>query len=112
MTTEEAIDILNNTAWLGSDNGIRVYPAVKMAVTALENQSKHRWHDLRKDPTDLPKRDVLCLTIDEFDNLNLGYLSSYSVCNIWTGYRYLSIRQPIAWREIEPFEVEDAKEKE
>lgn len=56
MTTEEAIDILNNTAWLGSDNGIRVYPAVKMAVTALENQSKYRWHDLRKDPMDLPPK--------------------------------------------------------
>lgn len=42
MTTEEAIDILNNTAWLGSDNGIRVYPAVKMAMEALKNQSKYK----------------------------------------------------------------------
>lgn len=38
MTIEEAIEILNNTAWLGTDIGIKVYPAVKMAVDALEKQ--------------------------------------------------------------------------
>ena len=37
---EEAIEILNNTAWLGSDTGIKVYPAVKMAVDALEFKKK------------------------------------------------------------------------
>lgn len=38
MTNEEAIDVLNNTAWLGTDVGIKVYPAVKMAVEALEKK--------------------------------------------------------------------------
>lgn len=38
MTYEEAREILNNTAWLGTDNGIRVYKAVKMAIVAIEKQ--------------------------------------------------------------------------
>lgn len=38
MTKEEAIDVLKNTAWLGADIAERVYPAVDMAVEALENQ--------------------------------------------------------------------------
>lgn len=36
MTNNEAIYILKNTAWLGTDKGIEVYPAVKFAVGALE----------------------------------------------------------------------------
>lgn len=55
MTNKEAIDILKNTAWLGTDNEIKVYPAVKMAIEALEKADKYRWHDLRKNPEDLPK---------------------------------------------------------
>ena len=38
MTPEEAIEVLKNTAWLGTDNGIKVYPAISIAVDALEKQ--------------------------------------------------------------------------
>lgn len=38
MTNEEAIELLQNVAWLGSDNGTYVYEALEMAIKALEKQ--------------------------------------------------------------------------
>ena len=42
MTNEEAINVLRNTAWLGTENDReRVEKAVELAVEALENEIPH-----------------------------------------------------------------------
>lgn len=72
---------------------------------------KYRWHDLRKDPYDLPK---YCDTYLVYRPK--GY-EKYSFCycgadGTWyDNYRYdntgrLQLNDVIAWREIEPFESE------
>lgn len=39
MTAEEAKDVLRNTAWLGTDNGEKVFDAIEIAIEALEKQT-------------------------------------------------------------------------
>lgn len=97
MTPEEAIETLKNTAWLGTDNGIKVYPAIRVAVDALEKQERYMWHDLRKNPNDLPKdneRDLLVFTNGAFV--------------VWTG-KLLNICKAGVdrWKRIETFEEEE-----
>ena len=81
-------------------------------MTNEETQNKYRWHDLRKDPNDLPDDDsieynIVCV---EYQNgrreytigcLNLsGEMMILPELENWleNGYHI------IAWREIEPFE--------
>lgn len=120
MTNEEAIDVLNNTAWLGTDVGIKVYPAVKMAVEALEKREKYRWHDLRKNPKDLPKEGerILFCTVcyDNEDeeriwtgNFRNGYCDDgcYFENDDYECFVTIAVypsSEVLAWRYIEPFE--------
>lgn len=84
--------------------------ASKVAIKALEQQNKYRWHDLRKDPNDLPNDDsiefIVCV---EYRNgkrectvgcLDIGGdMMLLPTLGNWIGNSY----HIIAWREIEPF---------
>ena len=50
MTEKEALKILYTAETPDS----RMEEAIDMAISALEAADKYRWHDLRKDPKDLP----------------------------------------------------------
>lgn len=101
MTSEEAIEILNNTAWLGTDKGIKVYPAIKVAVDALKKQERYMWHDLRKNPDDVPDEpyEPVLVAID----IGCGEVDYDIFCY---GIENWSARMVIAWKHIEPFEEE------
>lgn len=99
------------------------------AVTDLENADRYKWHDLRKNPEDLPKgyednewfecvhenhiNDPYYPTYqyneeygfgsweDIFDPFSLGFVDS-EFNALPDGYEKV-----IAWREIEPFEEEE-----
>lgn len=101
MTNEEAIDVLNNTAWLGTDVGIKVYPAVKMAVEALDKREKYRWHDLRKDPQDYPTKGGYLLLRILIKTLGR---ETYGVVECWADCEKEKDIDVLAWRYIEPFE--------
>lgn len=60
-------------------------------------QNKYVWHDLRKNPDDLPEEghEVLILV------KNAYFLSRRSDYNYWSSLGRVS---PKAWKEIEPFE--------
>lgn len=77
----------------------------KFFETLANKAEKYRWHDLRKNPEDLPKDEELCLVVDEFENYNIAFLSAHRTSNVWSPHRNIAIRQPIAWKYIEPFEV-------
>ena len=66
----------------------------------LEESEKYRWHDLRKDPKDLPEDDrkVECITLTKSRKSNhvFGYFDRRWVCGMCSNV--------IAWKEIEPFE--------
>ena len=79
---------------------------------------KYRWHDLRKNPEDLPEcgKDVLCYIKSNI----IGFFNGYLVCDLcgidavidepmWEDY-YGEVSfsfNVIAWREIEPFEEDE-----
>lgn len=63
---------------------------------------QYKWHDLRKNPDDLPNTDrkVECRTITNKGQVNpvFGYYAGRWCCGMNSNV--------IAWREIEPFDVE------
>lgn len=85
-----------------------------------ENASdKYRWHDLRKNPDDLPKDGVYCVAVpDDYGTIWLALARYRNKLNItgnkigW-GFRGdvykmdFDTMKVIAWKHIEPFE-EDA----
>ena len=59
MTNKEAIEQLKERLAI-TDYRQQIpeyYEAIEMAVEALEKADKYRWHDLRKNPDDLPEAD-------------------------------------------------------
>ena len=113
MTNEEAIYILNNTAWLGTDKGIEVYPAVKKAVEALEKAEKYRRHDLRKNPEDLPEYFEYVMIYTYRSEIYIASIEKISDYFMWClkdddfGYCDIGSTDVVAWREIEPFDEEE-----
>ena len=78
----------------------------------LEECEKYRWHDLRKDPKDLPDKDgiyMVCIIFHAeekavgaaFYGIMYGYKSGGDMLMPNDG-------KVIAWREIEPFEEDEA----
>ena len=86
----------------------------KMLMSKDERAEKYKWHDLRKNPDDLPTKDgdYMCIvnatkhperpmTYEPFDLMIEGE-------NKWRGFNgYVCDHFVIAWREREPFEVKD-----
>ena len=125
MTNEEAIMLLNPStrilalAEIEYYNGFRgkeAYIKAKedaciLAVEALERANKYRWHDLRKNPDDLPEADeygcseyVLVMTgTPEWDNHEWAYYNHNT--RMWS--TPFCEQNVFAWRYIEPFEEEE-----
>lgn len=67
-------------------------------------QHKYRWHDLRKNPDDLPNNSRPVLVADINWNVCIrAYFVNSNGYGKWSQDKY----GVIAWREIEPFEGED-----
>ena len=86
------------------------------AIDALERQEKYRWHNLNKDPEDLPKNlsksylfenkwgQVFKGTFRIVGNIKLFETHIYSKVHggdIWLQYETCNV---IRWKEIEPME--------
>ena len=78
----------------------------KIVIKALEKADKYRWHDLRKNPDDLPEADEYGRS--EFVFVMTGTPEWYS-CE-WAYYHHdkklwsIYEQDVFAWRYIEPFE--------
>ena len=89
----------------GSDTG----KAIDKAIEALEKANKYRWHDLSKNPDDLPEADEYGRS--EFVFVMIGTPEWYS-CE-WAYYNHdkkewsIYEQDVFAWRYIEPFEEEE-----
>ena len=109
MTDEEAKTIMDNLIYLYRPLGNSL-KAWHMAIKALEKADKYRWHDLRKNPDDLP------------EGFECGYESEYVLVMIGTpewnsweqayyhhGEKLWSTydQNVFAWRYIEPFKEEE-----
>ena len=77
-----------------------------LAVEALEKADKYRWHDLRKNPDDLPEADeygcseyvLVMIGTPEWNSWEQAYYHHGK--RLWSTYE----QDVFAWRYIEPFE--------
>lgn len=104
MTPKEAAEVIKNPLKYGMEERTE---ADRMAAEALEKVEKYRWHDLRKNPDDLPL--VGYTVLAWFDDGNAYTCVRYNDC--WAYSEYDCLREVneendkniIAWREIDPF---------
>lgn len=114
MTKEEAIaelrDVYSNALeWKDS----RTETAFSMAFEALENADKYKWHDLLKDPADLPSEyatvEVVLSTVEVYDiaiyckdyGFRPWYEAYFQECPEEWDYKVM------AWRDVERFEEDE-----
>ena len=109
MTIKEAKTIMENLIYLYRPLGNSL-KAWHMAIKALEKADKYRWHDLRKNPDDLPEAigggyesDYVLVMIGtpEWNSWEQAYYHHGK--RLWSTYE----QNVFAWRYIEPFEEEE-----
>ena len=85
------------------------YEAIEMAVDALEKADKYRWHDLRKNPDDLPedngygKSEYVLVMIGTPEWYSCEWAYYHHGKKLWSTYD----QNVFAWRYIEPFKEEE-----
>ena len=108
MTIKEAKTIMENLIYLYRPLGNSL-KAWHMAIKALEKADKYRWHDLRKNPDDLPEDNgygkseyvLVMIGTPEWYSCEWAYYSHNA--KMWSIYE----QNVFAWRYIEPFEEEE-----
>ena len=108
MTNEEAKTRVGNLIYLYRPLGDSL-KALFMAIKALEKADKYRWHDLRKNPDDLPEADgnsesdyvLIMIGTPEWNSWEQAYYHHDK--KLWSTYE----QNVFAWRYIEPFEEEE-----
>ena len=124
MTKKEAIEIMARRIFMSKyEQAIKVLKilysdkfqqftssefddAIYVAIEALEKADKYRWHDLRKNPDDLPEADgnsesdyvLVMIGTPEWNSWKQAYYHHGK--RLWSTYE----QNIIAWRYIEPFE--------
>lgn len=111
MTKSEAIKELRNIRPKGGIIPQRRAEAIDIAIKALEKEEKYHWHDLRKNPEDLPSGRNMCTCFAEGDFViedGSVVRGKYPVIIPFpfSEYEYRYNFKVVAWREIEPFERE------
>ena len=112
MNNKEAIEILkkNKPTCDTRECGKKLCMAIYVAIEALEKADKYRWHDLRKNPDDLPEaigdgyesEYVLVMTgTPEWNSWEQAYYHHGK--RLWSTYE----QDVFAWRYIEPFKEEE-----
>ena len=108
MTNKEAKKIMDNLIYLYRPLGNSL-KAWHMAIKALEKADKYKWHDLRKNPDDLPEA-IGGSYVSEYVFVMIG-TPGWNNCE-WAYYKHnhkewsTYEQNIIAWRYIEPFEEE------
>ena len=109
MTNEEAKTIMDNLIYLYRPLGNSL-KAWHMAIKALEKADKYRWHDLRKNPDDLPEAIgggyeseyvLVMIGTPEWNSWEQAYYHHGK--KLWSTYD----QNVFAWRYIEPFKEEE-----
>ena len=109
MTNKEANKIMDNLIYLYRPLGNSL-KAWHMAIKALEKADKYKWHDLRKNPDDLPEA-IGGSYVSEYVFVMIG-TPGWNNCE-WAYYKHnhkewSTYEQNVfAWRYIEPFEGEE-----
>ena len=112
MKPEEAIEIIKVAIAEVEWNYPMDYTvAFEEAIKALVKADKYSWHDLRKNPDDLPEDNgygkseyvLVMIGTPEWYSCEWAYYSHNA--KMWSTYE----QNVFAWRYIEPFEEEEEK---
>lgn len=105
MTTIEKLNVM--LAAPGSTSIVAYRTWIK---EILKEQEKYKWHDLRKNPDDLPEKYIEVLVTDggSYEIWSLSDIGGSEEI-VWADEygNYLDVDEAIAWREIEAFEEEE-----
>ena len=114
MKPEEAIETIKIAiAEVEWNYPIDYTVAFEEAIKALEKADKYRWHDLRKNPDDLPEAIgggdeseyvLVMIGTPEWNSWEQAYYHHGK--RLWTTYE----QNVFAWRYIEPFKEEADEE--
>lgn len=83
-------------------------------ANVVDANNKYRWHDLRKNPSDLPDKTgfyIACVEHPKNHERNTREITLYGITPagvyLWKkNNRFVQHESVVAWREIEPFESE------
>ena len=108
MPYEEALNILIDADGYLMD-GWDAQEAKRLITSLIEKDRKYRWHDLRKNPEDLPThtKTVEVELWSEFLGIYHDHDSIHDIDDgLWMSYPYGGNKwgKVIGWREIEPME--------
>lgn len=95
-----------------------VKSATRMAVSALERQEKYKWHDLRKNPEDLPEvlgggYSEAVEVVDEENNYDIGVYGGNNrgfLGGLEGEFSWIE-GTIIAWKYVEVFEEEESDDR-
>lgn len=111
MNLEEAVKVLeemeyelDNLIW---NESICSDQNIKALNVAIETLKKYRWHDLRKNPNNLPEDNKQVLVSIKDGCIHRTWHDSHGWRNRNSKIRYYSDKSVLAWREIEEFESEE-----
>lgn len=72
----------------------------------IDKQEKYRWHDLRKNPNDLPKEDGLYVVYENVYSWGYCDYNTYECVKEVKQWSDGKLHKPLAWKYIEEFEDE------
>lgn len=104
-TKDEAIQNVINAATINSITKRQVLDVVSYL---FDEQNKYRWHDLRKNPADLPEDNKDVLVTIKGGCVNRTWHDSCGWRNATAKKaRHYSDKSVLAWKEIEEFENDE-----
>lgn len=106
-TKDEKNEAIQNVINAATINSITKRQVLDVVSYLLDERNKYRWHDLMKNPADLPEDGKHVLVYIKGGCVNRTWHDSCGWRNIMAKKaRYYSNDRVIAWKEIEEFDNE------
>lgn len=111
FTEDEKYEAIQQVLDAATINSITKKQVLNVVSWLFNKQQKYRWHDLRKNPDDLPEdnKDVLVSVKNGCVNRTRHDFYGWINATSKSSYHY-SDKSVLAWREIEEFESEEEDE--
>lgn len=107
-TKDEKYEAIHDVINAATINGITKRQVLDVASYLFDEQNKYKWHDLRKNPDDLPEDNKDVLVTIKGGCVNRTWHDSCGWRNATAKKaRHYSDKSVLAWKEIEEFENDE-----